>query len=211
MLKHSRKNFEELLEKYQALLSENKKLKEELMNLKERFEFLENQTVSKQNADISPDSGYLAEDFLPLNMSCENEDQISLSKVNNLSDPKDKIKLFMTLFKGRDDVFAKRWENKKKGTSGYSPVCLNEWKNGVCRKPAESCGNCPNKAYAALNEKIIDDHLRGRGNFVAGIYPLLPDETCCFLAIDFDEGDWQKDVGVLRDICREFRRSEGLF
>ncbi|SDF67143.1 TOTE conflict system archaeo-eukaryotic primase domain-containing protein [Sporomusa acidovorans] len=74
----------------------------------------------------------------------------------------------------------------------------------MCRKPAESCGRCPNKAYAALDEETIDDHLRGRGNFVAGIYPLLPDETCCFLAIDFDEGDWQKDVGALRDICREF-------
>lgn len=205
MLNYARMNIEELLEKYQVLLAENKNLKEELKNLKDRFGILKNQAVPEQNTDVSPpDSDYLAEHPFPSTMTYENEDKSCLSKVNNLSDPKDKIALFMTLFKGRDDVFAKRWENKKKGTSGYSPVCLNEWKSGLCKKPAESCGNCPNKAYAALNEKIIDDHLRGRGNFVAGIYPLRLDETCRFLAIDFDEGDWQKDISALRDICGEF-------
>jgi hypothetical protein len=205
MVKYARMNFEELLEKCQTLLAENKDLKEELKNLKERFGISEKQTVPEQNTDVSPlDSGCLVAESLPPNLSCENEDRISLSNINNFSDPQDKIELFMALFKGRNDVFAKRWENKKKGTSGYSPVCLNEWKAGLCRKPAESCGRCPNKAYAALDEEIIDDHLRGRGNFVVGIYPLLPDETCCFLAIDFDEGDWQKDVSALRDICREF-------
>ena len=109
MLKYARRNFEDLLEKYQALLTENKNLKEELKNLKERFRFLENQTVPEQDAGVlPPDSDYLAEGPLPPAIACENEDQSSLSKVNNLSDPKDKIELFMTLFNGRNDVFAKR-------------------------------------------------------------------------------------------------------
>ena len=206
MVRHDCINFEDLLEKYQALLVENDKLKEELKNLKERFGILDNQTVLEGFIEAPPpDSGCFTVDSLSSNMPCTNEEDSSfLSTINNFSNPLDKIKLYMALFKGRDDVFAKRWESKKKGTSGYSPVCLNEWKAGLCRKPAESCRNCPNKAYAALDEKIIDAHLRGRSNFVAGIYPLLRDETCCFLAIDFDEGDWQKDVSALRDICREF-------
>jgi hypothetical protein len=110
----------------------------------------------------------------------------------------------MSLFKGRNDVYAKRWENKKKGTSGYSPVCLNEWQPKLCEKPQGKCANCAHKAYTVLNEKVIEDHLRGQDNFVAGIYPLLLDETCCFLAIDFDDEEWTKDISVLREVCAEF-------
>jgi hypothetical protein len=121
-----------------------------------------------------------------------------------MSDPKEKIKLFMSLFKGRNDVYAKRWENPKKGTAGYSPYCLNEWKSGLCRKPKGTCTNCTYKAYAPLDEKVIEDHLRGYKNFVAGIYPLCVYETCHFLAIDFDGEEWQKDISVLRELCLEF-------
>ncbi|MEN6385371.1 MAG: DEAD/DEAH box helicase family protein [Phycisphaerales bacterium] len=198
-------SFEGLLGKYKALLAENVKLKDELKSLKEQCEISESRDDPEQDIDVSSsDSDYLEQDLAPQELSCKNEEQNFLPNVNNFSDPKDKIELFMTLFKGRDDVYAKRWESKKKGTSGYSPVCLNEWKAGLCKKPAERCSRCSNKAYASLDEKVIDSHLRGRGHFVAGIYPLLPDETCCFLAIDFDEGGWEKDVGALRDICREF-------
>jgi hypothetical protein len=56
------------------------------------------------------------------------------SVVDNTSDSSAKIHLFMSLFKGRSDVYAKRWENKNKGISGYSPVCLNQWQAGVCKK-----------------------------------------------------------------------------
>jgi superfamily II DNA or RNA helicase len=91
---------------------------------------------------------------------------------------------------------------KNKGTSGYSPVCLNEWQSGVCAKPKISCSKCENKFFAALDEGVIENHLRGIT--VAGVYPMLPDETCCFLAMDFDDADWQKDISVLRDVCVEF-------
>ena len=96
----------------------------------------------------------------------------------------EKIKLFMSRFKGRDDVYARRWENKKKGTFGYSPSCVNEWKPGVCAKTKGSCAGCTHKEYAALDEAAIDQYLRG--NIVAGIYPMGLDDTCCFLGVDFD-------------------------
>ncbi len=74
----------------------------------------------------------------------------------------------------------------------------------MCKKPIGKCNDCAHKAYAVLDERVVDEHLRGRGNFVAGIYPLCQDETCNFLAMDFDEGDWQKDISILRDVCQEF-------
>lgn len=115
--------------------------------------------------------------------------------------PLDKIRLFMSLFKGHDDVYARRWESKI-GRFGYSPVCLNEWKPGACRKPTGKCSICPNASYAVLDEKVIENHLRG--NTVIGICPLLQDETCYFPAIDFDGDSWQKDISALKDVCNNF-------
>ena len=108
----------------------------------------------------------------------------------------------MSFFKGRNDVYAIRWENKRKALSGYSPFCLNQWQAGLCGKPKISCSKCANKLYAPLDKHVIDDHLRGK--IVAGIYPMLQDETCYFLAIDFDDSDWQKDVSILREVCVDF-------
>lgn len=108
----------------------------------------------------------------------------------------------MSLFTGRDDVYTTKWVNKEKTKSGYSPVCLNQWQSGLCVKPKVSCSKCKNRSYAALDEDVIEDHLRG--NIVAGVYPMLPDEKCYFLAMDFDEEDWQKDISIVREVCTEF-------
>jgi hypothetical protein len=187
-------DFKELLEKYQLLLTENHNLKEEIKSLKAQLGIREQQVVPYEFFQHKP-----APEMVEKNSS----DNIMPQNINNLSNPQEKIKLFMSLFKGRDDVYAKRWENKKKGTAGYLPVCLNEWKPGLCVKPKGRCAGCNYKKYAALDEKIIEAHLSGREGLVAGIYPLLPDETCCFLAIDFDGGEWQKDIAVLREVCSE--------
>ncbi|MBU3953426.1 MAG: DEAD/DEAH box helicase family protein, partial [Proteobacteria bacterium] len=120
--------------------------------------------------------------------------------VNHYSVKEDKIALFMSLFKGRSDVYAKRWQNKK-GQSGYSPVCLNEWIPSVCKKPRIKCSKCNKKLYSALNEAMIEKHLQGE--IVIGIYPMRLDETCCFLAIDFDNEGWEKDISVIREICTQ--------
>lgn len=112
----------------------------------------------------------------------------------------DKIALFRTLFRGRTDVFPTRWRNSRKGTSGYAPACGNEWIPEVCEKPRIKCGECPNQAFLPVTDRVILDHLRGR--IVAGVYALLEDDTCWFLAIDFDKGTWQKDVSALVETSR---------
>ncbi len=112
----------------------------------------------------------------------------------------EKIALFLSLFQGRPDVYARRWESKA-DRSGYSPVCVNEWKPGVCLKPKGKCADCANAAYSPYDERAVEDHLCGR--YVLGIYPLLRDDTCRFLAIDFDEENWRGDVQMVADTCRK--------
>ncbi|MDD3927763.1 MAG: DEAD/DEAH box helicase family protein [bacterium] len=184
-----------LLEKYQALLIENNDLREEINSLRARL------TVAGQPQQDIPDKIPTCISPPEALFDHKPEDKNQLSRINGLSDPQDKIKLFMSLFKGRDDVYAKRWQNRK-GQSGYSPVCLNEWQIGICSKPRIKCSECKHKAYAAMDENVIEAHLRG--SITAGIYPMRLDETCSFLAIDFDDEGWQKDVTVLRKICGEF-------
>ena len=96
-------------------------------------------------------------------------------------------------------MFLPKDGRNKEGRSGYSPVCLNEWQNGVCGKPRIKCSECAHRSYTVLDEDVTEKHLKG--NLVAGIYPMSIDETCHFLAIDFDDEGWQKDVSVLREIC----------
>ena len=54
----------------------------------------------------------------------------------------DKIKLFRSLFRGREDVYPRRFESVRTGKSGYQPSCKNEWARGVCAKPKVKCANC---------------------------------------------------------------------
>ena len=197
--------YEELLEKYQALLLENASLKETIENLNTKLGVSEHRAIPCESSNnVYVDSLFPTPNTFPEVSNRVSEGETLQSNVNGRSDPKDKIALFMSLFKGRDDVFAKRYESKKKGTNGYLPFCLNEWKSELCRKPKGKCTDCANKSYACLNEKVIDNHLRGLGNLVAGIYPLCLDETCYFLAIDFDDGEWQKDISQFREVCSEF-------
>jgi len=185
-------DYKVLLEKYNLLLNENNRLSEENERLKAQL------GITKSKASKTSTALIITKDTLH---GDEPTVSASFSGVNKTSDSISKIKLFMSLFKGRDDVYATRWENKKKATSGYSPVCLNQWQAGLCGKPKVSCGKCPNKLYAALDEHVIKDHLRGES--IVGIYPMLPDETCYFLAIDFDEMDWQKDISMVREVCTD--------
>ena len=73
----------------------------------------------------------------------------------------EKIALFRSLFAGRTDVFPVRWENSKKGRSGYAPACANEWVKGICGKPHVKCGECPNQAFIPVSDNVIASHLRG--------------------------------------------------
>lgn len=131
----------------------------------------------------------------------------SRAEVTMTSPTAAKIALFRRLFRGREDVLPRRWENPRTGKSGYAPMCRNEWVRGVCGKPQVKCGECPNQAFIPLGEDIIRSHLTGKApdgssDFVAGVYPMLPDETCWFLAADFDKKSWEQDVAAFRDTAR---------
>lgn len=128
--------------------------------------------------------------------------------VDRLSPPEAKIALFRGLFRGRDDVYARRFENLRTGKSGYSPACGNEWVRGVCDKPRVKCAVCPHQRFLPVTDDAIRQHLSGRDaagrDFVMGVYPLLRDETCFFLAIDLDKQNWREDARALMETCRRF-------
>jgi superfamily II DNA or RNA helicase len=131
----------------------------------------------------------------------------SESAVNSHSSEAAKIRLFRELFSGRDDVFPLRFESPKSGRSGYQPACANEWRPGVCRKPKIKCAKCESREFIPVSDEIVRQHLSGidqQGKpFVMGIYPLRMDETCSFLAVDFDKADWQSDALAFLESCDE--------
>jgi superfamily II DNA or RNA helicase/very-short-patch-repair endonuclease len=134
--------------------------------------------------------------------------------VNHVSPPDAKIALFRSLFRGRDDVYPRRFESRKTGKSGYSPVCANEWVRGVCEKPRIKCAECPHRQFLPVTDDVIRSHLSGQDDngrdFVMGVYPMLLDETCFFLAADFDKATWQEDVKAFLDTCRQLNLPAAL-
>lgn len=113
----------------------------------------------------------------------------------------EKVELFRSLFRGRMDVYPIRWESKTTGKSGYTPACANEWRAGICGKPRIKCSDCSNRDLIPLSDAVIYDHLSGE--HTVGVYPLLGDDTCYFLAADFDEADWRDDARAFMQSCEE--------
>ena len=113
----------------------------------------------------------------------------------------EKIALFRRLLRGRTDVYPIRWESKTTGKSGYSPACANEWRSGVCEKPRIKCRDCGNRLFISLSDSVIYHHLAG--DHTVGVYPLLADDTCYFLAVDFDEDEWRDDARAFVQSCEE--------
>jgi len=125
--------------------------------------------------------------------------------VNRLSPPEAKIALFRELFRGRDDVYARRYESLRTGKSGYALACGNEWVPGVCEKPRIKCAACPHQRFLPVIDDAIPWHLSGRddtgSDFVMAVYPLLRDETCFFLALDLDKPNWREDARAVMETC----------
>lgn len=122
----------------------------------------------------------------------------------------DKIELFCSLFKGRDDMFARRWYSKTSGKAGYQPVCQNEW-TPLCDKRKYKCADCPNRLFSPLTYNDYYRHLEGKdadGRDVIGIYVLNEDNTCHLLCTDFDdkncEHGYQDDVLTFVDVCKSW-------
>ncbi len=150
-------DFEDLFEKYQKLLAENKKLREENEALKARLGL---NGIKKSDQDRGTASN-LPLELVNQESSCEihyqNRIEQGVAIPFSITNSVEKISLFMSLFKGRDDIYAKRWQSKD-GRSGYAPVCLNEWKSALCRKPTVKCFDCSHKSYDVLDEKVIEAH-----------------------------------------------------
>ena len=119
--------------------------------------------------------------------------QLKTIPLHHRSPTTEKISLFRSLFRGREDVYPRRYESRKTGKSGYQPACANEWAKGLCDKKAVKCADCPNRRFLQITDAVIRWHLTGTDDigrdFVMGIYPMLPDETCYFVAADFDKKD----------------------
>ncbi|WP_232222275.1 TOTE conflict system archaeo-eukaryotic primase domain-containing protein [Thioalkalivibrio paradoxus] len=137
----------------------------------------------------------------------------------------EKIALFRKLFRGRTDVYPVRWEGKTPDRSGYAPACANdrftrrkhsrskptqgpriigslsEPQAVICRKPTIKCGDCGNRDLIPLSDDVIYKHLSGA--HTVGVYPLLEDDSCYFLAVDFDQEDWRDDARAFMESCHE--------
>lgn len=123
----------------------------------------------------------------------------------------EKVELFQSLFKGREDVFAKRWYSDTTKKYGYQPVCEREWNREFCDKRKYKCSECPNRKFAPLSYEHIFNHLAGKdayGRDVVGLYPMFNDNTCYFLCTDFDdkscEHGYQNDVLAFASVCKEW-------
>ncbi|MBI5548138.1 MAG: DEAD/DEAH box helicase family protein [Deltaproteobacteria bacterium] len=112
-----------------------------------------------------------------------------------------KVKVFRSLFKGRTDVYPERWTSKA-GKVGYSPACANKFVPGVCglRDKTGKCSTCTHFTAIPVDDDVVYRHLEGK--HVIGVYPLLQDETCWFLAADFDKAAWREDVSAVLETSR---------
>ena len=115
--------------------------------------------------------------------------------------PDRKLEIFRALFRGREDVYPTRFESAKTGKHGYGPACANKFVNGLCELPKVKCGECKNQKFFPADDAAYWHHLAG--GHVMGVYPMLPDSTCWFLAVDFDKATWTDDVRAFIATCRK--------
>ena len=148
--------------------------------------------LAENNILIPPAEPPMRPFVKPIEASCLDERQERARK---------RIALFRSLFRGREDVYARRWENSD-GRSGYSPAAQKDWK-AINRSRPEDRKKVDQKTrkYFPLTDSVIESHLLG--NETIGVYPLLSDETCWFLAVDFDKKTWQEDSIAFMDTCRK--------
>ena len=115
--------------------------------------------------------------------------------------PADKVKLFRQLFRGRPDLYPTRFVSKKTGKPGYAPACSNKFVPGVCELPKVKCSDCTRQAFKPVDDAAVIAHLKGQ--HVMGVYPMQDDETCWFLAVDFDKSAWRDDVRAFVETSRQ--------
>ena len=114
-------------QRYQEFIAERTRLLERIKELE------------AENAELRKRLGELVTPMPPASNAMQN---LSLQE---------KMDLFCSLFKGRDDVFARRWYSKTSGKAGYQPVCQNEW-TPLCDKRKYKCADCPRSPFLAQND-----------------------------------------------------------
>lgn len=176
-------NFDQLFEAYQNLKKENEYLKR--LN-----------AILMTQSPTQTDDEVIREKTLD-RINDRKSGQVLISKHATSNE---KVDLFKSLFKGREDVFAVRWESQK-GRSGYSPACQFEWQKPICKKPQIPCSQCEYRALLPLRNDVIESHLKG--DKVVGLYPMQKDEKCWFLAVDFDKKSWREDVRAFLNVSRK--------
>ena len=173
--------YEELQQERDALLLRVRQLSDENKSLREQLALL-----------------------LPHTTTHSNPKQSNLSLA-------EKVQLFQSIFKGRTDVFARRWYSKSTNKSGYQPVCKNEWNITLCDKKKTKCTDCLNRQFACLDYDAVYQHLEGKdeyGRDVIGVYPIFEDNTCYFLCADFDDKNsqygYQSDVQTFVSVSHDW-------
>ena len=165
----------------------------ERQRLLERIKELETENVELKRR--------LGEDVVPIKQEPYAMQTLSLQE---------KVGLFRSLFRGREDVFARRWFSKATGKAGYQPVCQNEW-GQLCDKRKFKCAECPNRQFSPLTDNDFYRHLEGKdvdGRDVIGLYVLNEDNTCNLLCTDFDDNNcehgYQENVIAFVDVCKSW-------
>jgi len=144
----------------------------------------------------------LAEHGIEIPMVADDGVRPAVAKPAPALAPDEKIKLFRGLFRGREDVYAVRWESPD-GRKGYSPKSERDWKAYYAAKREDRQRvDKETRKCLPLTDEVIRAHLTGE--ITVGVYPLLLDETCWFLAADFDKQTWQEDAMAFLVSCREW-------
>ena len=194
---------DELRKKYNLLVAQNEILRKENAELKSLLcaHGIEYKTRPTNIIEYKP---------RPSNVIASIYSPISLPVIKLSLD--ERVALFMSLFKGRKDVFARRWFSKSTGKAGYQPVCVNEWRRGVCDKKKFKCAECPNRDFAPLTSQDVYRHLEGKDENccdVVGLYAIMPDNNCSFLCTDFDDKSckhgYKDDVLAFVGVCRDWQ------
>ncbi len=160
------------------------------------------QNLQEECNQLRKENAYLKKQIAKLiqQQSLEPKSSMNNPLVTKHSPLQLKINLYKSLFKGRTDLYARRYESKS-GKSGYTPACAYEWQQPICLKPAINCSNCEHRTFLPLTDQVIAEHLGGKQ--VIGLYPMYKDETCSFLAVDFDKQNWQDDVKAFIQVCKD--------
>lgn len=132
----------------------------------------------------------------------------SQSEVSSSFSTLEKLQLFNDLFVGRRDVYARGFQSKKYNKMGYSPACANADNKTLCQRGRIRCSDCPNRVFAQFELKAIKMHLQGQDEkgrpFIAGLYPLMPDDTCKLLVVDFDSDNYQTESLSFLSVCDRY-------